>query len=53
LVSHIKGRTQAEGVPENSSEKTSGPERENVKGSWKNCTMRSFMIYTSCQIFLG
>jgi len=31
--------------------KTSGPKRDDVQGSAKDCTMRSFIIYTHQMLF--
>jgi hypothetical protein len=30
-----------------------GPKKEEVRGEWRNCTMRSLMIYTLHQILFG
>ena len=48
LISHTKGRTQAEDFQENSARRIWGPKRQKAG---KNCKMKSFMSRTPCQIY--
>jgi hypothetical protein len=51
LVTHIQGRTQAEGVWV--LRIIFGPKRDEVTGSGRNYIMRSFMICTPHPIMFG
>jgi hypothetical protein len=52
LVSHIKGGTQAEGIPEYSTGSFLGIRRRKEQETGENCVMRSVMIGTSHRILL-